>query len=296
MKFYIPFLLMAVILSFSVCTDKSSDVKELEQAIVSLLRSPDWEVAVAFEDLVTGEKLFINEKEVMHAASTMKTPVMVEVFKQANAGIFSLEDSVTIQNKFKSIVDQSEYSLGEDTEINDRVFKSIGGKMTIRDLVFEMITVSNNLATNILIERVGAQNVMSSLKDIGAVDMQVLRGVEDLKAYEAGLNNVATAYDLYLIMRSIALHKVVDPGSCEEMINILVEQKYRGKIPALLPDDVIVANKTGNITNIDHDSAIILREGKPRYVLIVMTRGIKDHDEASGLIARVSKIIYDSTN
>lgn len=293
MKLFFTCLMAAAIALNIACSDRQSRSQYLESAITSLVRSPDWEIAVAFEDLTTAERFFMRENELIHAASTMKTPVMIEVFKQAKSGRFSLDDSLIITNKFKSIVDQSDYSLGEDTSSDDRVFQSIGSKMSIRDLVFEMITTSNNLATNILIELVGAQNVMSTLSEIGAVNMQVLRGVEDIKAYNAGLNNMTTAYDLYRVMKAIACHQVVDEESCKAMIRILMAQKYKEKIPSLLPDDIVAANKTGHITAIDHDSAILLKDGEPRYIMVILTRGIQDHDVASELIARVSKLICD---
>jgi len=292
MRAFIPFFMLAIIIIIC-CAEKSENKSDLKADIQSLIQSQDWDIAVAFEDLKTNDSFFLNHKKLMHAASTMKTPVMIEVFKQANKGKFSMDDSLMIRNEFKSIVDSSKYSLSMDEDMNDRVYAHIGQTMTIRELVREMITVSNNLATNILVELVGAQNIMKTMNDIGAHDIRVLRGVEDIKAYRAGLNNVTTAYDLYLVMRAIASRQIVDESSSEEMMKILMEQIYVEKIPALLPDSVKVANKTGHITRIDHDSAILVVNGEPRYIMVVLTKGIVAHNEAKRIISHISKLVYD---
>ncbi len=262
--------------------------------IQQLIKNSGGTAAVAFEDLQTGKTFYINEKIAMHAASTMKTPVMIEVFKQAEQGRFKLSDSLLIKNEFKSIVDGSAFSLNIADDSNDFVYKQIGSKMSIRDLIYQMITVSSNLATNILIDLVEAKNVMKTMKELGANQIQVLRGVEDNKAYERGLNNTTDAYDMLLIMKAIALKQVVSERVCDEMIKILTDQKFKSKIPALLPATAIVAHKTGSITAIDHDAAIIYKTPDHPYILIVLTKGIEDHKKAEALIAQISKLIYDA--
>ena len=200
-------------------------IENLKSAIEAKLKTVEGQFAVAFKDLQTGETLFINEKENFHAASTMKTPVMIEVFKQAKAGKFKLSDSILVKNEFKSIVDGSPYSMDIADDSGDGLYKMIGKKMTIYDLTYQMIIVSSNLATNILIDLVDARNANESMRKLGAKDIQVLRGVEDQKAFEKGLNNTTTAYDLMLIFEKIAQNKVIDKQSCEEMCKILFDQK-----------------------------------------------------------------------
>lgn len=121
----------------------------------------------------------INEKIMSHAASTMKTPVMIEVVRQSVQGRFSLDDSLEVRNEFKSIVDGSPYTLDLGDDSDDSMYKRIGGRASIRELIHEMITVSSNLATNILIQLVGAGNVTATMRTLGALDIEVLRGVED---------------------------------------------------------------------------------------------------------------------
>lgn len=290
----ILFILIGVILALMNYCTKFDNHKTLSLAIEKLVATSKGTVGIAFEDLVTGETLFINEKVPMHAASTMKTPVMIEVFKQAYQKRFDLTDSIIVKNEFSSIVDGSSYSLDLADDSDDSIYQKIGKKMSIRDLVYQMITVSSNLATNILIELVGAENVMKTMKEIGANNIQVLRGVEDGKAYERGLNNTTDAYDMLLVIKAIAEKKVVTPEACDEMIAILSDQKFNTKIPALLPDSIKVAHKTGSITAIDHDAAIVYPQPDHPYILVVLTKGIEDHKQAEDLIAKISKLIFDA--
>ena len=286
-------LIGATIVLMSRCSKLDSN-RKLAIAVEKLIEQSGGIIAVAFEDLITGETLFINEKEQMHAASTMKTPVMIEVFKQANQNRFHLSESLVVKNEFRSIVDGSTYSLDLADDSDDSIYQQIGKKMSIRELVFQMITVSSNLATNILIELIGADNVMKTMKEIGAKNIQVLRGVEDNKAYERGLNNTTDGYDMLLVMKAIALKKVVTPEACDEMIAILSDQKFNTKIPALLPDSIKVAHKTGSITAIDHDAAIVYPQPDHPYVLVILTKGLQDHEQAEELIAKISRIIFDA--
>src|SRR5690606_19336702 len=126
-------------------------------------------------NLNTGKKLFINENENFHAASTMKTPVMLEVFKQIKEGEFNLNDSIIIKNEYKSIVDGSAYSLNETDDSYALLYQQIGNKTTLYNLVYHMIINSSNLATNLLIELVDAKKVTASMHSFGAKNILVLR-------------------------------------------------------------------------------------------------------------------------
>lgn len=273
------------------------DSASLHQSIQHLADSLHAEISVAFYDLQTGRSFNFHERRLLHAASTMKVPVMIEVFRQAEAGAFSLDDSLLVRNEFKSIVDGSAFSLDMTDDSDDSLYKMIGqparpGRLSIRQLVEAMITVSSNLAANILIDLVGAGNVTTTLRSLGIVNMQVLRGVEDIKAYERGLNNRTDAYDMMLVMRAIVQNKAATPASCAQMLEILKRQKFRENIAAGLPAGTVVANKTGSITNIDHDAAIVFPPNRQPYVLVVLTHNISDHGQARQAIAEISKRIY----
>lgn len=267
-------------------------IESLKTAIEAKLKTVEGEFAVSFKDLQTGKTLFINEKENFHAASTMKTPVMIEVFKQAKAGKFKLTDSILVKNEFKSIVDGSVYGMDIADDSADGMYKQIGKKMTIYDLTYQMIIVSSNLATNILIDLVDAKNANESMRKLGAKDIQVLRGVEDQKAFDKGLNNSVTAYDLMLIFEKIAQNKVIGKKSCEEMREILFDQKFNEIIPEKLPKDIKVAHKTGSITGVQHDSGIVYLPDGRKYVLVLLSKKLKNADAGVKVLAKVSEMIY----
>jgi len=269
------------------------DIQDLMTELESKIAKSGVEVSVAFADLDALERFSINPSVEMHAASLMKVPVMIEVFNQASQGRFSLDDKILVINEFKSIVDGSPYSLAVIEDSDDDIYRFIGKEMSIRELVHRMITVSSNLATNVLLQYVGAKNIMRTLKEWGIHGMQVLRGVEDIKAYEKGLSNRTDASSMLMTLELIAIGKAGTKEACQEMIEILSQQKYRSKIPAGIPADVKVANKTGSITQIDHDAAIVFPEGRRPYVLVVMTRGIEKREDAERLIAELSRIVYD---
>jgi beta-lactamase class A len=276
----------------SACSEKTSPEK-LRENIVVELASCEGTFAVAFKNLSTGELVLINEHEVFHAASTMKTPVMIEVFRQAEEGRWKLNDSVEVINTFRSIVDASVYSLQPEDDSEQNLYAQIGKKRTLHELVYDMITVSSNLATNILIEYVGAEKVTRTMRQLGAANIQVLRGVEDGKAYQQGLNNTTTAYDLLIIYEKIATGQAVSQKASEEMIQILLDQRFRDIIPALLPPEVKVAHKTGMITGTHHDSGIVMLPDGRKYILVLLSKHLKDMDAGTTTLAKVSKIIYD---
>jgi len=265
---------------------------QLKQKVTGELSKQPGVFAVAFKDLTTGKELFIRERETFHAASTMKTPVMIEVYKQAAQHKLSLSDSVTIKTEFKSIVDGSPYSLRAIEDSDTNIYKEVGTKRTLASLVYDMIIVSSNLATNLVIERVGAQNVTRTMRDLGAKDIQVRRGVEDNKAFAQGLNNTTTAYDLMVLFNKIATGKVVNAEASKAMVATLLDQKFNSAIPAKLPKDVKVAHKTGSLAGVRHDSGIIILPDGRKYVLVLLSKDIKDDKLVSDAMATVSEFIY----
>jgi beta-lactamase class A len=276
-------------LCFFSCVQKKATIED--QIRKELSKQPGV-YGLAFKDLSTGEELFINEHEVFHAASTMKTPVMIEVFKQAKEGRFSLSDSVPIKNSFKSIVDGSVYSLDSAEDSEQRLYTLTSTKRTLDSLVYDMIIVSSNLATNIIIELVDAKKVTQSMRDLGANDIRVLRGVEDDKAFAEGLINSTTPYDLMIIFEKMANGETVSREASDAMIDILMDQRFNTIIPAKLPRDVKVAHKTGSINGVHHDSGIVFLPDGRKYVLVILSKNLKDEDAATAVMANVSEIIY----
>jgi len=134
--------------------------------------------------------------------------------------------------------------------------------------------------------------VMDLMHTIGAEHIRVLRGVEDGKAFQQGLNNTTTARDLMIILRRIAERRAVSAKASADMIKIMLDQKFNEGIPAGLPQKARVSHKTGSITRINHDAAIVYPPGRKPYVLVVLTRGIEDEKLAHQLIADISSVVY----
>lgn len=289
-------IFILIIFCFSLITfpGRAQETQQLKRKIDSLLTTEKGDFAVAFRDAGDPENyIFINGHENFHAASTMKTPVMLEVFKQVREGKFKLSDSLLVKNEFKSIVDRSSFSLDISRDGGEQLYEQIGTYRSIEDLVTDMIIYSSNLATNIVIELVGAKNVNATLRELGAQNMNVLRGVEDMRAYDAGLNNSTTAYDLLLVLEAIGNGTAVDKDSGDKMVDILLMQKDRIMIPALLPENVKVANKTGMITGVHHDSAIVFLPGGDKYVLVLLSKNVEEMERATNMLAQVSLLVYE---
>lgn len=282
---------MGVVIACSPMQKSSSD---LEEQILQKIEPLKGDFGIVFKNLSdTSQAVFINEQEIFHAASTMKTPVMIELFRQAEADSFSLNDSVEVKNEFRSIVDSSRYKMDIDEDSEGELYDMIGQQRTIRHLIDDMITMSSNLATNILIEKVRAENVTKTLRSYGADSIQVLRGVEDIKAYEQGLSNRTTAFDESIIYEKIGRGEAVNKRVSQEMIEILKRQKFNEMIPAELPEDAEVAHKTGWITGVIHDVGIVQLPYGRQYVLVLLSKETENREEVITTFADISRLIYD---
>lgn len=233
-----------------------------------------------------------NADSVFHAASTMKVPVMIEYFRAIDEGRLARDATLRLGTEFKSIVDGSTYSLGPGVDSDSSVLDRVGQDVPLLWLVERMIVRSSNLATNALIELLDAKRVQATAHALGATSMKVLRGVEDTKAFQQGLNNQASPRDLAVLMHAIASGRAASAWSTQSMLDILTRQEFNDEIPAGLPPGTRVAHKTGWITGVLHDAAIVFPDGGLPYVLVVMSKGIADRAEARRLIADLARVLH----
>lgn len=291
----LPFLLAAVVAADSGGVTERTDSLQtrIEQRVAAV---PGARVGIVLHDLADRFDLRIAADSSFHAASTMKVPVMIELFRRIDAGALSLDQGVLVVNQFGSIVDGSSYSLSAGDDSDSSVYAMVGKRMTVGALIEHMIIHSSNLATNTLIALVGATHADSTAHALGATRMRILRGVEDQKAYDRGLNNTTTAGDLAALMLAIERGKAASPASCVKMRDILLREVYTGEIPAGLPPGTPVAQKTGWITATLHDAAIVYPPGRTPYVLVVLTSNIPDEKVAGSLIADVSRLVWEYTS
>jgi beta-lactamase class A len=286
--------LLVVSLLFVAIPNYSQDAKlaGAQAQIEKRIAESHANVGIAFHTLDGKSEYFFHADEPFHAASTMKVPVMIELFHQVQEGKLHLGDTITIRNEFHSIVDGSPFKLDPAVDSETELYKADGQSRTVAQLCDLMITVSSNLATNLIIEKLGVENIRNSVQRLHADGMHVLRGVEDQKAYDKGLNNTTTARGLQILMTAIAENKAVDAGASQQMVEILERQKFNEGIPAGLPPGTRVAHKTGEITKIHHDAAIVYA---PRpFVLVILVRGIEDIKQSSALMADITRTLYEA--
>ncbi len=251
---------------------------------------PGAEVAVWF--VGAGGSIAINSDVSFHAASTMKVPVMIELFRRVDAGTRSLDATLRLTSTFASIVDGSPYTLDAGSDSDSLLYTRVGTDVTLRELDERMITRSSNLATNALIQLLDPKVVNATAHTLGATHIEVRRGVEDNKAFAAGLNNTTTARDLGVLLAGIEAGTVASSASCAAMKDVLMRQEFNDEIPAGLPPGTKVAHKTGWITGTLHDAAVVYPKDRSPYVLVVLTRKIADEKVAGRLIADLSREVY----
>jgi len=249
-------------------------------------------VGVYARDLGRPDSLLVGAATRFHAASMMKVPVLIQVFRDVDAGRLRLDQRIPVVNTFASLVDGSVFHLDAGDDSDSTLYGRVGRTATLRELVERMITVSSNLATNILITRVQAARAQATAVALGADSIQVRRGVEDNKAYRAGLNNTTTARDLGVLFAAIAEGRAASPASCRAMLAVLGRQHFNEGIPAGLPAGVQVAHKTGWFTGTHHDGGIVTAPDGRRYVLVVLTRGIEDTLVSARLIADIAGLVH----
>jgi beta-lactamase class A len=232
------------------------------------------------KDLSSGISLSKNSSLAMHAASTMKTPVMLEVLRRADAGTLSLTDEVLVKNEFKSLVDGSPFSVGLE-ESDGPTMKKLGGKATLEFLVTEMMVRSSNLAANLVISLVGPENVQAFMDALGAPTVKVRRCVEDSKAFDKGLNNETDAAGMAAVMEAAVGSPKLSAAARAKAWEILTGQTFNEEIPAGLhpQSGAIVGHKTGSISSVQHDAAVIRLPDGREYVLVLLANDFGANEE-----------------
>ena len=285
------FLLVGCATETASTASGNPDMTALAATIDSLVAGHEGAVvSVSIIDPSQGLEWHRDGDRLYHAASTMKVPVLIELFRQAESGRFGMDDEIILKNEFRSIVDGSLYSIEDDSD--DAIYEHLGEPMSLRQLAYNMTTVSSNLATNLLIDFLDADSVQATSERLGTQRMQTIRGVEDLKAFDRGMSNRATSADLALLMNRIRNGTAVSEEADATMREILMDQVFNSMIPNGLPEGTRVAHKTGSITEIHHDAAIVYPADGAPYVMVIMTQGMADHDESSALGSAIASAIH----
>jgi beta-lactamase class A len=249
-------------------------------------------VALAARQPDTGREYLIEPDASFHPASTMKICVMMEAHRQASRGLFTLDEKLPIKNEFVSLADGGPYSLLALDDSESDLYMRLGQSLSARELIFRMITLSSNLATNLLLERVGAENTTAFMRELGAPGLVVLRGVEDGRAFRLGLNNRASARALLQVLCRLQAGSVVSPQADAEMRAVLLQQQFNERIPSGLPPGVPVAHKTGSTGDCYHDAAIVYPAHAGPFALVILTQGCPGAPAANALIGALAGRVY----
>ena len=250
-------------------------------------------LGIAFYDSQTTLNWSYNADAYFHAASTIKLAVLMGVYGEVWRGGLTADAPVHVRNKFTSIVEARPFTLNLDHEPTQEVAKKLGRTMAVRELAYHMITTSSNFATNLLIDVVGIANIQRALEELKIEGVVMLRGVQDEAAFQAGLNNRVTANGLVKLLRMIAEGRAWSPEICGQMLEILLDQRFKSGIPAGLPGDAHVAHKTGNISTVHHDAGIIYMGNRNPYYLVILTQ-FPAQARRSAAVAEVSKDLFET--
>jgi beta-lactamase class A len=273
---------------------QSGHLAGLEAAMAARIHQDTAAVGVALIDLASGEALGPGAQLRFHAASTMKVPVLIELARRVDAGDFRWDDSLLVRNAFRSLADGSTFQLDRADDSDSTVYQMIGQRVTIKVLARLMIIRSSNLATNLLIDQLGAARVTATARALGADSIEVRRGVEDQKAFDLGWNNTTTARDLAVLLAALQRGQAASAASTAVALDMLRGQEFNDGIPAGLPPGTPVAHKTGELTAVFHDAALIYPPGRPPFVLVVLTKGYAPRAQAMKVQADLARLAWNA--
>ena len=259
---------------------------------------PDGIVGAAVYDYRSGFSWSQNGERWFHAASTIKVAVLAAVFDAIDRGSLDFESRVAVRNRFFSAADGLPFRVPASRDSDADVHAAIGRTMRVAELAQHMICSSSNLATNLLLEVVGVEHARAALaiRGIDGVDLQ--RGVEDDRAYDAGCSNRVTPLGLVRLLRVVREGTGFSEFSTRTMLEILLGQRFAGAIAPGIPEPLRaatrVAHKTGDISTASHDAGIVFPPGRPPYVIALLAEGGRDAAARNAALLAASRAIYEA--
>lgn len=250
-------------------------------------------VSVSFYDYETALQFSYQGDRFFHAASTIKVPILLALFKLAEEGRVRLDNTLHVRNRFRSIVDDEVFRVALGRDADAEVPKRVGRSMRVRELARAMIVRSSNLATNLLLDYLGLEEVRRVIAEARLDGVKLQRGVEDERAFEKGLNNEITADGLARCFRLLCEKEFVRNETREAMIEILKSQEFNNMIPAKLPSSAAVAHKTGEISTVCHDGGIVFLPERKPYVVAILTEMPMSVETRHAPVAEISRAIFE---
>jgi beta-lactamase class A len=264
------------------------------RAAVSAVRRGTGTVSVVAR--VAGEaepRVSVEPDHRHYSASTMKLPILVAAHRRAERGELDLDQRVPVHDDLDSVVPGVRFRVQPGEDSDPETWAALGRDVPLSSLVQRMVTVSGNLATNLVLEHVGLAEVAAVLADAGCSERtQVVRGIEDYAARDAGTDNLVTADDLARLMVALAEGRLAGPAATAACERTLRAQTYRDGIPAGLPDDLVVGNKTGWIDGVNHDVALVRATGLPPVGIAVLVTAPGDPGQREAGIARITAAVW----
>ena len=278
--------LMVVILLLSVAVGQAAPNQKqqvlwqkLESSITAADHDLDGVLGVAILDLTSGQKFLLHADEVFPQASAIKIVLLVELYAQAQAGKLKLTDIYTMQAS--DLVADSRIMAGLTPAIT---------KVTLRDLAAMVVAVSDNSAANVLIDRVGMENVNRRMDALGLTHTRLNRKMMDLKAAAEGRENISTPQEMMTLLEDLYAGKVLNKELTADFFKLLSTRK-NSPFTRDLPDDLMVADKHGELEGVRNDSGVVFVPNRP-YVLCVMTSYLRRERDGEEAIGRISLDAY----
>lgn len=253
--------------------------QKLEATIDDVDRNLDGVLGLAILDLTSGQTFFLHPDDVFPQASSIKVAVLADLYRQAQDGKLKLNDLYTVQSS--DLVPDSTIMLGLTPGVT---------RITNRDLATMMVAVSDNAATNVLIDHVGMNNVNSLMDQLGLPQTRLRRKMMDIKAAAEGRENISTPREMMTLLESLYRGKVLNKEMTDDFFKMLSTKK-ESFIPRELPDDLQIANKPGELEGVRNDSGVIFAKNRP-YILCVMTTYLRNERSGEEAISKISGATY----
>lgn len=237
----------------------------------------------------------VDADHVHYSASTMKLPVAIAMMRAVEAGRLELGRQVPVHDDFASAAPGERFGVRREEDDAPATWDHLGSTVTLGWLAEQMITLSSNLATNLVLDLVGAPAADQALADAAGAGRSsgIRRGIDDRPAQQQRISNVMTAADFAAVLVAVGNNTAASPSSCAYLRDLLAANRWNDQIPAGLPDGVRVEHKNGWDTGIRHDAGIVRPGDAAPFVLSVFTTSELDDDAAQRLIADVAAVAWE---
>ena len=260
--------------------------QKLDAAVLQINRDLDGTMGVAIMDLSDGRTLLVNADAVFAQASSIKVAVLAELYHQQQES----DEGKPSKSRLTDLYTVNTGDLVADSFIMSGLTPGVTS-VTNRDLATFMVAVSDNSATNVLIDRVGMNNVNALLMSLGLTHTRLQRKMMDIKAAQAGRENVSTPREMMTLLADLYQRKVLNKALTDDLLKILSTPKA-SDIPRNIPDDVVIANKPGELAGVRNDVGVVFVPNRP-FVIVVMTAYLKRERDGNEAIARIAGVAYD---